>query len=154
MQAPGYSPLILPTGKRPAGVTWIAIYHFLGCIALVLLAMLGFLCAVGATQGMFNTDITHGLSPAITVIGALWGITFLVAAFFPLIVGVGLLRMRKWARLLAIGLAFVRLGGSVSSLPFFLLHTHPLSLVSAGMLAMDVWMIYFLMRSEVRLEFA
>jgi hypothetical protein len=153
MQAPGYSPLILPTGKRPAGVTWIAIYHFAGCIALVLLSLLGFLCAAGATQGMFNSEYTRGMNTSIAVIGAIWGIAFLAAALVPLMVGVGLLRLRKWARLVAIILAIVRLAGSGSSLPFLLLHPHPLSLFSVGMLAMDIWIVYYLLRPDVRMEF-
>jgi len=92
--------------KRPDGVMLISVYHFLWA-ALMLLAAFA-LIALPFVVGVF----AEGDRDAIlwTSIASIVSLVFVVPIFLiNLIVGLGLLRMKEWARILAVVLAIFRL---------------------------------------------
>ena len=92
--------------KRLDGVTLVSVYHFIRA-ALMLLAALA-LIALPFLVGAF----AEGDRDAIlwTSIVSIVSLVFVVLVFLlNLIVGLGLLRMKEWARILAMVLAIFRL---------------------------------------------
>jgi len=92
--------------KRPDGVTLISIYHFIWA-ALTLLGICGVIALpffVGlVTKG--DRDATFWTAFASIVSLVFFGLIFLAN----LIVGLGLWRMKEWARIAALALAIFRL---------------------------------------------
>ena len=96
---------------RSDGTTLIAIYHFIsGFLSLLgVCGMVSIPLIVGLTAGA-SGDPGAGEATAITAImGLLAGGLFLIISAANWIVGWGLWRQREWARVTAIGLAFLRL---------------------------------------------
>ncbi len=122
---------------RSDGTTLIAIYHFIsGFLSLLgVCGMVSIPLIVGLTAGA-SGDPDAGTATAITAImGLLAGGLFLVISAANWIVGWGLWRQREWARVTAIGLAFLRLLNI------------PLGTLFGGLI------IWHLLREEVKAEF-
>lgn len=84
---------------RPEGVTITAIYHFLVGVPLLLLSM--FFLMLMMIMPVLIRDSAAGLTVTILVLGFVFTL-FLVLGAVALITGVGLLKMKNWARWLAI----------------------------------------------------
>jgi hypothetical protein len=137
--------------KRPFGVTVVAVLMCIGA-ALLALGSLAFfmLGAVAVTEG------AHGpLAQLYLGVGALGAGIFLVRAVANATVAIYMWRLVYWARLAAI--AFTALGllfaviGILASLP------HPAIMVVAWqvfVIAIDVWILWYLMRPHVKDAFA
>jgi len=96
--------------NKPAGVIVIAVLYFLGA-AILLLAGIGFIVGGGAIAAMMSQQGQAGGSGLATLMGALgagMGIVFLVLGAVDVLVGVGLLKLKSWARIVAI--VFVGIG--------------------------------------------
>jgi len=94
--------------SRPDNVTLIAIYHFIGAalgligaLALMVFAMLPVLFYVREPRAVGWSLLAIGIG---AIAAGVFGIVDLV-------VGLGLLQMRKWARWAAMALAVLGLGG-------------------------------------------
>ncbi len=123
---------------RSDGTTLIAIYHFIsGFLSLLgVCGMVSIPLIVGLTAGA-SGDPDAGTATAITaVMGLLAGGLFLIISAANWIIGWGLWRQREWARVTAIGLAFLRL------------FNVPLGTVIGGLI------IWHLLREATQAEFA
>jgi len=93
--------------KRPDYVTLIAVYHFIGA-GLGLLVTLGLIVLAAAISVTAYDEVTliwslFGIGIAIVIAG--------IASILDLAVAIGLLRLRAWARWVAIVLAILGLPG-------------------------------------------
>jgi hypothetical protein len=126
--------------NRPTGVTVIAVLFFIGTCFLALLGCL-FLVGGGLAAKFMPPDahIPAGILAAAGVLGA---IVFLLLAALYATVGVGLLKLKEWARIIAIVLA----GLSFLFGLLGLLHFHPFALVR---LAIAGWILWYLLQPHV-----
>jgi hypothetical protein len=119
--------------NRPTGVTVIAVLCFIGACFLTLLACL-FLVGGGLAARFMPPDahIPAGIAAAVGVFGA---VIFLLLAALYVTVGMGLLKLKEWARIIALVLA----GLSLLFGLFGLLHFHPFALVRLAIAGSILW---------------
>jgi len=103
------------SAKRPTGVTVISIYYFMKS-ALTAFGLAGILIilALLPASPFLKKFISESISAAaaITIAGLIAVIVCIFLVFFTilyLVLAVGLLRLKKWARILAIGLSALEL---------------------------------------------
>jgi hypothetical protein len=86
--------------ERPTGITIIAIVYFvLGCLSLLWSALVFGLGGLGALfAGVFGAEAMAAASTA----GAWSGFVGILAAIVQFAVGIGLLKMKRWAWFLAV----------------------------------------------------
>ena len=142
--------------NKPAGVIVIAILYFLGT-AILLLAGIGFIVGGGAIATMMSQRGQAGGSGLATLMGALGaglGIVFLVWSAVDVLVGIGLLKLKSWARMVAI--VFAGIGacfqafGLLSSLAHFNIVSFVFTLI---ILSIQVLIIWYLLKPEVKAAF-
>jgi hypothetical protein len=108
---PQYSPAPAPPrlymGKgKPEGVILTAIYHFIIGLPFIMVGLILLLIPVPAV--LFTVRDTLPLTLALIAIGFVI-FFFILCGVIPIIAGIGLLRMRNWARWLAIAIALLSL---------------------------------------------
>ena len=136
--------------ERPTGVTILAVLAFVGT-GLLLLAALGVLLG-GAMVA--NMAARPGMGMMAGVAGVVLGVTFLGIAILYAVVGVGFLKLQNWARILVIilcglGVVFYALGILTA-----LLHFHAVLLLwRAILLAVDLWIVIYLLKPHVKQAF-
>ena len=135
--------------QRPTGVTILAILCFLGA-ALLVIASLAFFMMGGALLSGGG-----GMGAMVAGLGAIGGVVMLLFAALYVAVGVGLWKLLNWARILAIvlvaiGLVFVVLG-LLGSFAHFAIGRVLWNVIWA---AIDVWIITYLIRPNVRQAFS
>jgi hypothetical protein len=136
--------------ERPTGVTILAVLAFIGAGFLVL-AALGFLMMGGVMLSRMSAT-PLGMMGSIGV--AFVAVFFLVIAVLYVVMGVGFLKLQNWARILAIVLT--GLGVILQALGVLgaLAHFHPILFVwRAIFLAIDVWIIVYLLKPHVKQAF-
>jgi hypothetical protein len=126
--------------NRPTGVTVIAVLCFIGACFLTLLACL-FLVGGGLAAKFMPPD-AHIPAGIMAAVGAVGAVIFLILAALYVTVGLGLLKLKEWARIIAIVLA----GLSLLFGLFGLLHFHPFALVR---LAIAGWILWYLLQPHV-----
>lgn len=141
--------------NKPAGVIVISILYFLG-VAMSLLSVLisiargEFLAAILNQRG----DASSGLSVIVAALGATLGVFFILSAATEALVGWGLWKLKNWARIMAIvfsGLdACIRL---FELFRFFSIFSIINLVVMLGMLALDAWVILYLLKPEIKAAF-
>lgn len=142
--------------NKPAGVIVIAILYFVGA-AILLLAGIGFIVGGGAIAAMMSQQGQAGGSGLATLMGALGagvGIFFMIWGAVDVLVGVGLLKLKSWARMVAIVFAGIgacfQLFGLVSSLAHFNIGSFVFTLIILGIQALIIW---YLLKPEVKAAF-
>src|SRR5579872_7248709 len=90
---------------RPTGVTILAVLSFLGA-ALCLLAAAG-MFLMGSSAGIAAMAGRGNMGGPLAAMGAFAGIACLILAALYLVNGIGLLKLRGWARLLTILLVVI-----------------------------------------------
>ena len=136
--------------ERPTGVTVLAVLNFIGaacgiCAGLLFL-LLGASVATFAPPGGFR-EILAGL-------GAVVGAVSLVMAGIAVLIGVGLLRLRNWARMVTMALAAVSLLFAAGGLLLSMLAFEPLSLTLQGAFAaLYAWIAWYLFQPHVKRAF-
>jgi hypothetical protein len=142
--------------NKPAGVIVIAVLYFLGA-AILLLAGIGFIAGGGAIAAMMSQQGQaggSGLATLMGVLGAGVGIFFLIWGAVDVIVGVGLLKVKSWARMVAIVFAAIgacfQVFGLLSSLAHFNIGSFVFSLIILGIQALIIW---YLLKPEVKAAF-
>ena len=140
---------------RPTGVTLIAIYHFVGAIFLVLLAvalmvggsLLGAMFGAGGHRSIGGM----GVGLFIGILGAVFTLVFAVIAG---LAGYGVWNLREWGRILCIVLAAIAL---LFSIPGLLMMGVHLGLFMGGYrlirIAISVLIIWYLVQPEVKVLF-
>ncbi|HEU4413330.1 MAG TPA: DUF2127 domain-containing protein [Candidatus Angelobacter sp.] len=141
--------------NKPAGVIVISILYFLGAAFLALAGILfivggGTMAAMMSQQGQGGS----GLATMMGVLGAGMGIFFLVFGAIDAFVGVGLLKLKNWARIIAIVLSAIgacfQLFGLLGSLTHFNIGSFVITLIFLGIHATIIW---YLMKPEVKAAF-
>jgi uncharacterized membrane protein (DUF2068 family) len=126
--------------NRPTGVTVIAVLFFIGACFATLLAI-AFLVGGGLAAKFMPPDarIPAGIMAAV---GGIAAIVILVFAALYIAIGVGLLKLKEWARITAVVLAGLSLLFGLLGL----LHFHPFALIR---LAIAGWILWYLLQPHV-----
>ncbi|MGC2696951.1 MAG: hypothetical protein WA738_14290 [Candidatus Angelobacter sp.] len=142
--------------NKPAGVIVIAILYFLGA-AILLLAGIGFVVGGGAIAAMMSQQGQTGGSGLATLMGALGagvGIFFLLWGAIDVLVGVSLLKLKNWARVVAIVFAAIgacfQVFGLIGTLSHFNIGSFVITLIVLGIQVLVIW---YLMKPEVKAAF-
>jgi hypothetical protein len=141
---------------RPTGVTVIAILDFIGAAFCVLLG-LGMMLGGGFLASFINQQNGQGSGPAagmLAGLGAAVGIFFLILAAIDMVLAMGLLKLKEWARIVTIVLTAI--GGALGALGLLgsLIHFSLIgTLFRVCILAIQVWIILYLLKPEVKAAF-
>ena len=142
--------------QRPVGVTILAVLCFIGAALLVICGLV--LLLGGAWLATLRSaHAGAGLPPAAVLLagmGAVAGIIVLALAALNVVVGIGLLGLKSWARILLIVLIAIGLVLSVLGL-FSVLMAFHIGMVIRQLIviAIDVWILYYLFRPHVKQAF-
>ena len=133
---------------RPTGVTILAILNFLGA-GLYILIGLGFMLGmgiIGAMVGQSGQEGAGGGMAMLAGLGAIAGIVFIVLSLIPLAIGIGLWKLKNWARQVTIVLMLLRLLLLAPGLLISLLRSDlvglGLQLLFAGVYGWILWYLY------------
>ena len=138
---------------RPTGVTILAVLSFLGA-GLYLLAAVG-LFLLGSSAGLAAmAGRGGGMGGPLAAMGAFAGIACLILAVLCLVNGIGLLKLRGWARMLtillvALGIIFAVLGIVRAMAPMMM----GLIVWDLILIAIDAWILMYLFKPHVKVAF-
>jgi len=132
--------------ERPTGVTILAVLNFVGALLCVLGALLFFLGLGLAGAGAKTTGAGTGGMALLMGLGAVGGVIILIFGAIAVLVGVGLWKLRNWARILtivltALSLLFAVLG-LLTSLLHFQLFALVFRLVFVAIYALILWYMF------------
>lgn len=138
--------------ERPTGVTVLAILDFLGALILIC-AGLAFLLGMGiAGAGMMSQ--ARGGGAFLAGLGAIGGVVFLVFAAISALIGIGLWKLKNWARIVTIVFSGLGILGGLLGLLTALLHfsvfTLVFRLVFIGIYALIIW---YMLQPDVKKVF-
>jgi len=142
------------SGKRPAGVTIIAVLTFCGAVILALSSFSFFLIAV---MGTTSKDGRQPVSAAIDGMGVAGGFSLLVLASVAACLAIGVLKLREWARIVSIASVAAGIGCTIFS--FFAFWSYRLIPIVAMIvfhllvMATGAWMLTYLVRPRVKQAF-
>lgn len=141
---------------RPTGVTVIAILDFLGA-GLCILGGLGMMLGGGFIATLINQQggqAGAGAAGILAGIGVMVGVFCLIIAAVEIILAVGLLKLKEWARIVTIVLTaiFGALGllGLLGSFIHFSLFA---TVIRICVLAIQAFIIMYLLKPEVKAAF-
>ncbi len=138
---------------RPTGVTILAVLSFLGAILMVIGAAVMFL--LGSSAGLAAmAGRGGGMGGPLAAMGAFAGVACLILAVLYVVNGVGLWKLRGWARLLtillvALGIIFGLLGIVRAMAPMMI----GLIIWELVLIAIDVWIVIYLFKPHVKAAF-
>lgn len=142
--------------SRPVGVTVIAILDFLGA-GLCILGGLGMMLGAGFIANFINQQGGRGSAGAAGVfagVGIMLGVVCLIAAAIDVVLAVGLLKLKEWARIVTIVLTGIfgalLLFGLLSGLIHFNLFA---TIIRVCLLAIQAFIIMYLLKPEVKAAF-
>jgi hypothetical protein len=142
--------------NKPAGVIVIAILYFIGAAfsllgGLLFIAGGGFLASLMNQQGQAGAS---GLATLMAGLGAVMGVVFLGFGVLDVFVALGLLKLKNWARIVAIVLSVIGACFQLLGILGSLSHFNPGSLVfNLIFLAIYAWTIWYLLKPEVKAAF-
>lgn len=137
--------------ERPTGVTLISVLAFIGAGILVL-AGLGTFLGGAIVSTMASRP---GLGVMAGIGGAFVGIVFLAIAAVDVILGVGLWKLRDWARIITVVLVIIGAVLNGFGLLRSMLHFRVISLfMQAIFVAIDIWIAVYLSQANVKQAFA
>src|SRR5579864_6566619 len=138
---------------RPTGVTILAVLSFLAA-GLCLLAAAG-MFLIGSSAGLAAMAGRGGsMGGPLAAMGAFAGIACLILAALCLVNGIGLLKLRGWARLLTIlltllGIVFEVMGIVRAMAPMMMV----LIVWDLILIAIDAWILMYLFKPHVKAAF-
>lgn len=135
--------------NRPTGVTIIAVLSFLGAFFLAIIAV-GFLVggALIATLGVSLPSSLVGIGAAVAAC------FFFAVAVVDVFNGIGLLKLRNWARILTIVLVGLGLLSATLGVLNGLFHFRILLLLRETCIAaIDLWILLYLFKPHVKQAF-
>jgi hypothetical protein len=136
--------------QRPTGVTILAILSF------ILAGLIGILGLTAFAGGAILSSLSQqpGVRAFMGLGGGFIGAICLVFAAVYVIDGIGLLKVQNWGRILTIVLVAISLFFSAMGLLTAMLHFHPLLVFwRLIVVAIDVWILVYLFKSEVKRAF-
>ena len=141
--------------KRPTGVTIIAVLTFLAATTLTAGSVAFFFVAV---MGMTGVDAREPITLAIVGMGVAGGLSLLVLAGAAACLGMGVLELREWARVVSITSTAAGIGYTILSLLAFRDYVvipvapsivcHLIVLTTAG------WALTYLLRPQIKQVFS
>lgn len=135
--------------ERPFGVTVLAILSFLGAVFCVVVATL-FVLAMGIAG--FGPK-QPGLAPFFHW-GAVYAVTLLVLAVLVALTGLGMWKLRRWARIITIIFAFLNLQLQLLGLMGALLYSKFLAFaLGLVFLALYAWTLWYMFQLHVKKAF-
>jgi uncharacterized membrane protein (DUF2068 family) len=138
---------------RPTGVTVLAILNFLGAASMVICGLLLMLGLGLAGMGAGSAGEKGGMA-LLLGLGAVAGVVFLVFAAVAIVVGIGLWRLRNWARILTIILAAISLLPLLPGLMGSMLTLEIFSLIFQLVFAAFYgWIIWYMLQPHVKRAF-
>jgi hypothetical protein len=141
---------------RPTGVTVIAILDFLGAAFCVLIG-LGMMLGGGFLATFVNQQGGQGSAGAAGILaglGAAVGIFCLIIAAVEIVLALGLLKLKEWARIVTIVLTGISAAlGALGLLGSFIHFSLVGTLLRVCILAIQVWIILYLLKPEVKAAF-
>ena len=139
--------------NKPAGVIVIAILYFIGT-AICLLGGLLFIAGGGFLATLTQTQ-QQGGAGIFAALGAAAGVLFLIIGAVEALVGWGLLKLKNWARIVAIVFSAL---GALSQLLGLLRSFSNFNIVSVAItlivLAVHCWIVWYLLTPPVKAAFA
>jgi hypothetical protein len=142
--------------NKPAGVIVIAILYFIGA-ALCLIGGLLFIAGGGLLATIMSQSGQASASPLAGImagLGAVAGIIFLAFGVIDLLVGIGLIKLKNWARIVAIVFSAIgavfQLFGILGSLSHFNVGAMVFPVVFLAIYALIIW---YLLKPEVKAAF-
>jgi len=135
--------------ERPTGVTILAVLTFLGAAFLALAAII--FLAGGA---MLSQAMASGFGAIAGVGAAVIAVVFLVFAVLYVAVGMGMLKLQNWARIVTIILVGLGLLSAAAGVLLSFAHFRLFFLVrELIVLGIDIWIIAYLFRPHVKQAF-
>jgi hypothetical protein len=140
--------------QRPTGVTILAILAFVGAGFLVLTGLAVFL----GSALLSNMASYPQMAALAGVGGVIVGIFCLGMAAFDVVIGIGLMKLQNWSRVVTLVLAFLALLSSAFGLLFSLRHIFGLFffgffLQRLVVAAIEIWIIVYLLKPHVKQAF-
>jgi hypothetical protein len=138
--------------QRPTGVTILAVLAFIAGAFLVVVALLSLLGgAVVSSLGSPRMGMVAGVGAAVVAV------FLLILAAVEVVIGVGLLKLQNWARIVTIVLVGLSLLGSLGSIfnPFGHMHIFFMLFLIRRLVfaAIDVWILWYLFQPNVKQAF-
>jgi hypothetical protein len=138
--------------QRPTGVTILAVLAFVAGAFLVVAALLSLLGgAIVSSLGSSRMGMMAGVGAAV------FAVFFLILAVVEVVIGVGLLKLQNWARIVTIVLVGLSLLGSLGSIfsPFAHMHIFLMVFLIRRLVfaAIDVWILWYLFQPTVKQAF-
>jgi hypothetical protein len=141
--------------SRPTGVTIIAVLAF---FAAAILAFGACIFLFAGMVGMTGADAGEPLSVAIAAMGVAGGYSLLVMAGVAVSVGIGVLKLREWARVVSIAAFGVGIVCTIFSLftvmGYLVIPAIPMILCHLAVMAIAVWLLSYLLRPTVKQAFS
>ncbi len=139
---------------RPTGVTVLAVLNFLGAGLYALLAVLFFLIGAGGAASGMMSEMGGGTAAFLLGLGAAVGVILLIFAAIGLAIGIGMWKLRNWARIVTIVLVGLSLLLGVLGLLGSLISFELGSLIfQAIFVALYAWIIWYLFQPHVKQAF-
>ena len=139
--------------QRPTGVTILAVLAFIGAgllVAAALFSLLGGMLV--STMGASRMGMLAGVGAAVIAV------FLLIAAAVDIVVGVGLWKLKNWARIITIVLIGIGLLGSVLSIvsPFGHMHVFFFVFLIRRLIlaAIYAWILWYLFQPNVKQAFS
>jgi hypothetical protein len=131
--------------ERPTGVTILAVLEFLGAGLFALIGLL-LLVGFGLLGGAAGQAGESGGMAFLMGLGAVAGVLFLVLALIPLVVGIGLWKLKNWARILVIVFSILGVLSNLAGAVVPLMVGEPVSAVSSiiglGVNGLILWYMF------------
>jgi hypothetical protein len=129
---------------RPTGVTILAVLHFLGAAAYIFAALGLFALGAGGAMTAAEMPELDGAAAFLLGLGAVLGFILLIFGVLSLALGIGLLKLRNWARVITIVLVGLGLLGSLLSFEIGSF------IGDAIFVALQGWMLHYLLQPHVK----
>ena len=137
--------------ERPTGVTVLAVLLMIFAAFAVFAGLSLLVLGLGGGTALQMRGASTGMSAMMAGMGALGGVFLLALAAVYVVLGVGLLKLLNWARVvtLVLGLLFAAIGLLTAVIHF----RAALLLWQLCVVAIDAWIIWYLLRPDVKQAF-
>ena len=131
--------------ERPTGVTILAVLEFIGAGFLILLGLL-LLVGMGMLGAMGGGGEGGRFLGVLGALGAAAGVVVIIVAALPLAIGIGLWKLKNWARILVIIFATIGALGNTARVIFGLSSGEMFNVVGGivglGIQALILWYMF------------
>jgi len=141
---------------RPVGVTILAILDFIGAVFCIL-GGIGMIAGGGLMASIMSQQQAQGAGAGagfLAGLGALAAVVFLVLAAIYVLLGVGLWKLKNWARIITVVLTALGVISTLFGLIGLFAHFVAFAfVVNVIVLAIEALIIWYLLRADVKAAF-